>query len=587
MKKLLFLTLPLFAGFIASCGEGSGGVYSALFEESPKVLEPAQAQCTITVSDSNGNGSIDNADIQTALNTARTNKQDDVVCIPAGTYNITGTLTYVLLDSLECGKKLTIRAEGGNVILNGGNSVKILYISTNPCSNNTDGDIAIEGITFQNGRSSDIGGGAGVYSRSGSITLINNTFSSNDVYGDAGGAYISSDSGSIILKNNIFIGNSAKSVGGAYVSSNSGSITLINNTFISNIINSPYGSCGGIAAFSRSASIILINNIFISNSAVNYSGVGGGACVYSFSGSITLTNNTFSGNSAKQGGGVYVNLYDNTAILHFYNNILWNNTANAGGNDGDDLYVNNDRNDDGIASPVNLAHNLFSTSTPSLDFSTAPQTGKVYILLDGNYNQSIASGCTNTGQYGNIQANPFFADADLRLQASSPAINAGCNNAPSIPSTDKDGNQRIWNGIVDMGAYEYGSQPALYTLTVNRLGNGSGTITSNPQGINCGSTCSANFDANSTVTLTATASSGSAFAGWEDDCSSCGNNATCQVIMTSAKTCIATFNLQQSGSGQTGRGGGGCSTGGTGDASMVWWLIPPSLALIRRLRGSA
>ncbi|MEM2695909.1 MAG: hypothetical protein QXU09_03125, partial [Thermoproteota archaeon] len=95
-ERHLLLVALLTTGFIASCGGGSGGAYSALFGDGPKALKPAQAQCTITVSDSNGNGSIDNADIQAALNTASTNNQDDVVCIPAGNYNITSTLTYNL-----------------------------------------------------------------------------------------------------------------------------------------------------------------------------------------------------------------------------------------------------------------------------------------------------------------------------------------------------------------------------------------------------------------------------------------------------------------------------------------------------------
>ena len=79
------------------------------------------------MSDLNGDGSIDRDEIQAALDEASTNGQDDVVCIPAGTYNITSTLTYNLSsNSSECGKKLTIRAVGGDVILDGGNSVLIL-----------------------------------------------------------------------------------------------------------------------------------------------------------------------------------------------------------------------------------------------------------------------------------------------------------------------------------------------------------------------------------------------------------------------------------------------------------------------------
>ena len=60
------------------------------------------------------------------------------------------------------------------------------------------------------------------------------------------------------------------------------------------------------------------------------------------------------------------------------------------------------------------------------------------------------------------------------------------------------------------------------TITINKQGNGSGTVTSTPAGINCGATCSAQFDQGAQVSLTATAASGSSFAGWNGACSGTG-----------------------------------------------------------------
>lgn len=79
-----------------------------------------------------------------------------------------------------------------------------------------------------------------------------------------------------------------------------------------------------------------------------------------------------------------------------------------------------------------------------------------------------------------------------------------------------------------------------YTLTVNRLGNGSGSITTTPAGINgCSSTtCSASFAVGTSVSVAASAASGSNFGGWGGACSGTGG---CTVDMSSAKTVTATF----------------------------------------------
>jgi uncharacterized repeat protein (TIGR02543 family) len=82
--------------------------------------------------------------------------------------------------------------------------------------------------------------------------------------------------------------------------------------------------------------------------------------------------------------------------------------------------------------------------------------------------------------------------------------------------------------------------PPQQTLTVVTAGGGSGTVTSSPSGIDCGSTCSAQFDAGSQVTLTAAAGSGSVFAGWSGGCTGTG---PCTVTMNADQTVTATFKL--------------------------------------------
>jgi hypothetical protein len=82
------------------------------------------------------------------------------------------------------------------------------------------------------------------------------------------------------------------------------------------------------------------------------------------------------------------------------------------------------------------------------------------------------------------------------------------------------------------------SSASALALTVGRLGNGSGTVTSNPAGINCGADCSEVYASGTVVTLTATPAAGSSFTGWSGD-TDCSDGA---VTMTAARTCYATFN---------------------------------------------
>jgi uncharacterized repeat protein (TIGR02543 family) len=75
-----------------------------------------------------------------------------------------------------------------------------------------------------------------------------------------------------------------------------------------------------------------------------------------------------------------------------------------------------------------------------------------------------------------------------------------------------------------------------YTLTVNPPTNG--TITSNPVGINCGTDCTEEYEAGTSVALTATPDTGYQFDGWTGDCDVDGN-----VTMDADRTCGATFSI--------------------------------------------
>ena len=86
------------------------------------------------------------------------------------------------------------------------------------------------------------------------------------------------------------------------------------------------------------------------------------------------------------------------------------------------------------------------------------------------------------------------------------------------------------------------SEAVAASLNVQLGGLGSGTVTSVPAGISCGSYCYSNYPKNTSITLTATPTAGSSFSGWSGAC--VGTGMTVNVVLTTrSTTCTATFNL--------------------------------------------
>jgi hypothetical protein len=82
-----------------------------------------------------------------------------------------------------------------------------------------------------------------------------------------------------------------------------------------------------------------------------------------------------------------------------------------------------------------------------------------------------------------------------------------------------------------------------FPLSVSTNGSGSGSVTSTPAGIDCGTTCRQDYQINETIILSAIPGTDSVFTGWGGACS--GTQDTCTVIMADATSVTAGFTLKE------------------------------------------
>jgi len=154
------------------------------------------------------------------------------------------------------------------------------------------------------------------------------------------------------------------------------------------------------------------------------------------------------------------------------------------------------------------------------------------------------NGCSNGACINQTQTTPTCTGPDgTIIQNNSSKTYYLTSSVPYGVTCASQSQSRIClNGVLS-GSYQYPSctiqSAPKYTLSISKSGTGSGTVTSSPSGINCGSTCSYLYNSGTSVALTAIPYSGVLFSGWFGACS--GTSSTCVVSMNAAKSVAATF----------------------------------------------
>lgn len=369
---------------------------------------------------------------------------------------------------------------------------------------NTSSNPTLTDVTFSDNSAYYAGGG--MYNTLSSPSLTNVTFMSNTAVSYGGGMY-NEENSNPLLANVTFEGNSADGGYGAGMYNHDSDPSLSEVVFADNLAYS------GAGIYNSGSNPALSNIVFIGNSATYGSGMynlysgptligitlsgnsasfdGGG--MYNEYSSPTLTNVTFSGNSANFGGGMY-NTSSSPVLTH---TTFSGNLANEGNAGGAGMY--------NYGGNTTILNSIFWGNSP--DQISGPAT-VTYSDVKGGW---TGDGNINDNPYlGALAENGGFSQTHA-LITNSPAIDNG--NPETCPNVDQRGYARPVDGDgdgsagCDMGAFEYGSHPVSFTLSVEVVGGGS--VTQNPE--------KDDYLFGEVVTLAATANNGWSFAGWSGD----------------------------------------------------------------------
>ncbi|WP_386027928.1 S8 family serine peptidase [Thiorhodococcus fuscus] len=202
--------------------------------------------------------------------------------------------------------------------------------------------------------------------------------------------------------------------------------------------------------------------------------------------------------------------------------------------------------DSDVGGPWTWGGGTCTDSSTAADQVTCFSNSASYLSLLAPGAMIVAAGIE---QGGTSQASPHVAGAAAALKAYCSSANPD-NILSALQTSGKpvtDSRNGITKPRIDLDAAANSLAATLgdctgggvtdsYVLSVSKVG--SGTVTSSPSGISCGSTCSASFSSGTAVTLAATPSSGYSFSGWGGACSGTGS---CLVTMNAAKSVAASF----------------------------------------------
>jgi probable HAF family extracellular repeat protein len=270
------------------------------------------------------------------------------------------------------------------------------------------------------------------------------------------------------------------------------------------------------------------------------SGTGSGTVAYSVSantgsasrsGSMTVAGNTYSvTQAAKSGGPSGYTFCSNQNERCVFNGAL-QVAFGASGKFSYKTFTNGaDCTTAVFGDPIAGVVKACYTKNPTCTFTISP-AAKTYIAAGGSGSVTVtaASGACKRTAASNV--------AWITIKSGASGTGSGTvtySVAEHTGTTSRTGTITIGGKIVTIT-----QDPAKqYALIISKSGAGGGTVTGSDGKINCGTICSANYSSGASVTLTATANSGSTFSGWSGGCSGAGN---CALTVNTDSAVFASF----------------------------------------------
>ena len=285
-----------------------------------------------------------------------------------------------------------------------------------------------------------------------------------------------------------------------------------------------------------------LDRVLIANNEGAASGGGGGV---NSSGPLTVRNSTITGNTAPTNG-----TYGSGGIFTSAPTTIENSTIAA------NTMVNATAAANVIAYNAPLTVKSTLIATPLGGVANCKQDGTGTLTSQG-YSLESADTCgfnqatdlINTNARLRGLADNGGPTKTMALFAGSPAVDKG--TAAGHSQIDQRGSQRPVDrpGVPnaaggdgsDVGAFELTDADVRH-LTVARTGTGSGTVTSSPAAINCGTACEADFNHGIDVILTPASGVNTLPAVWSG-CDSVDGSNQCLVDMIAAKSVTARFDV--------------------------------------------